>query len=143
MCPWPDGPHIDVSVTIHPGMPVYPGDPGVEIELARSLDRGDPANVSRLELGAHTGTHVDAPRHFIGSGPGAHELALDPLVGPRVVADLTPPPRLAAAALPPAAPTGAAAAAGLDLPRGTARVLLKSRNSRLWARSEFAPEFAR
>jgi arylformamidase len=132
MCPWPDGPHIDVSVTIRPGMPVYPGDPGVEIELARSLDHGDPANVSRLELGAHTGTHVDAPRHFIGSGPGADELALDPFVGPCVVADVTPAARIDADAV-----------AALDLPRGTARVLLKSRNSRLWARSEFAPEFAR
>src|SRR3954452_5849137 len=117
MCPWPDGPHIDVSVTIHPGMPVYPGDPGVEIELARSLDRGDPANVSRLELGAHTGTHVDAPRHFIGSGPGADELALEPFVGSCVVAP------------------------SLDVPAGTERVLLKTRNSALWERDEFVDDF--
>jgi arylformamidase len=43
--------------------------------------------VSRLELGAHTGTHVDAPCHFISDGPGADEVALDPLIGPCIVAD--------------------------------------------------------
>jgi arylformamidase len=123
---------LDVSVTIRPRMPIYDGNPGVSIELAQSLERGDPANVSRLELGAHTGTHVDAPRHFIGSGPGADELALEPFVGSCVVADVTAAARIDADAV-----------AALDLPEGAARVLLKSRNSRLWARSEFAPEFAR
>src|SRR3954466_15631623 len=120
MCPWPDGPHIDVSVTIHPGMPVYPGDPGVEIELVRSLDRGDPANVSRLELGAHTGTHVDAPRHFVGPGPGAAELALQAFVGALVVGDVTAADRIDVDAID-----------SLALPAGRERVLLKSRNSQL------------
>jgi hypothetical protein len=55
-------------------MPIYPGNPGVSVELAQSIDRGDEANVSRLELGAHTGTHVDAPFHFIPEGAGAEEL---------------------------------------------------------------------
>jgi hypothetical protein len=50
----PDGPPIDVSVPIRPRMPIYAGNPGVAIELARSIDRGDEVNVSRLELGAHT-----------------------------------------------------------------------------------------
>ncbi|MDX6725629.1 MAG: arylformamidase, partial [Baekduia sp.] len=59
---------IDVSVMIRPRMPIYEGDPGVEIALAQSIERGDVANVSRLDLGAHTGTHVDAPRHFLPDG---------------------------------------------------------------------------
>ena len=116
---------IDISVTIRAAMPTYPGDPGVAIELAKSMDRGDPANVSRLDLGAHTGTHVDAPRHFLPGGAGADELALELFVGPCVVADAG---RLDAP---------------VDLPPGTERVLLKTPNSALWDRDEFAPEFVR
>ncbi len=83
----PSGRPIDVSVTIRPRMPIYEGDPGVAVEQVKSIDRGDPANVSRLELGAHTGTHVDAPRHFLPGGAGADELPLDPFVGPCSVVD--------------------------------------------------------
>jgi arylformamidase len=57
----------------------------VAIELAKSIKQGEVANVSRLELDAHTGTHVDAPRHFIPGGQGASELALEPFIGPCVV----------------------------------------------------------
>jgi arylformamidase len=114
-------------------MPIYDGNPGVSIELAQSLERGDPANVSRLELGAHTGTHVDAPRHFIADGAGADELPLEPFVGPCVVADAT----AAAGAI------DAALIASLDLPSGSERVLLKTPNSRLWERDSFTRDFAR
>jgi arylformamidase len=124
---------IDVSVTIRPRMPIYEGDPGVDIALARSIERGDVANVSRVELGAHTGTHVDAPRHFIPDGPGADQLRLESFIGPCVVADAT-------------------AAAGridgdlidsLELDPGTRRVLLKTANSRLWERESFSADFTR
>jgi arylformamidase len=127
----PAEPLIDVSVTIRPRMPIYPGDPGVDLALARSIARGDPANVSRLELGAHTGTHVDAPRHFIDDAPGADELALDDLIGPCAVADAS------------AATTriDAALIESLDLEAGTERVLLKTPNSRLWERDAFASDF--
>src|SRR4051794_18517476 len=124
---------IDVSVTIRPAMPIYPGDPGVSIELARSIDRGDAANVSRLDLGAHTGTHVDAPRHFIPAGAGADELAPDAYVGPCVVADATAAD----------GPIDAAAIDALDLPAGTERVLLKTPNSTLWERDVFTRDFVR
>jgi arylformamidase len=127
------GAPIDVSVTIRPGMPVYPGDPGVAIEPARSIADGDPANISRLDLGAHTGTHVDAPRHFIPRGAGADELAVEAFVGPCAVVDATG-----------AADTlDASAIAALELPPGTARVLFKTRNSALWERDDFAMDFVR
>jgi arylformamidase len=124
---------IDISVTIRPRMPIYPGDPGVAIDLARSIERGDVANVSRLELGAHTGTHVDAPRHFLPDGAGADALALEPFVGPCVVADAT-------------AARGAIQAELVDalgLAPGTERVLLKTGNSRLWDLDGFSPDFVR
>jgi len=131
--PAPRGALIDVSVTIRPRMPIYPGNPGVRIALAQSLERGDPANVARLDLGAHTGTHVDAPRHFLPDGAGAERLDLDAFVGPCVVADAM-------------AARGAideAAVAALDLPAGVDRVLLRTPNSRLWERDAFSPDFVR
>jgi arylformamidase len=129
----PVGAPIDVSVTIHPGMPIYDGDPGVSIDLVRALDRGDAANVSRLELGAHTGTHVDAPAHFIRHAPGADQLEVDRFVGPCVVADATHA----------AGEIDAALVEGLGLPEEARRVRLKTANSRLWERASFTSDFVR
>jgi arylformamidase len=67
---------IDVSVPVRTGMPVYPGDPEVRLERVSS----SPA-VSRLDLGVHTGTHVDAPLHFIEGAASVERLPLDVLVG--------------------------------------------------------------
>ena len=58
-------PIYDVTVPIRAAMPIYEGDPAVEIQAWSALARGDSANVSFLHFGAHTGTHVDAPAHFI------------------------------------------------------------------------------
>jgi arylformamidase len=124
---------LDVSVAVRPRMPIYDGNPGVAIELVQSLENGDPANVSRVELGAHTGTHVDAPRHFLTDGAGADQLPLEPFIGPSVVLDAT-------------AATGVIDGHfidGLDLLQGTERVLLKTRNSRLWGRDRFTKDFVR
>jgi arylformamidase len=124
---------VDVSVTIRPRMPVYEGDPGVSVELAKSIADGDPANVSRLELGAHTGTHVDAPCHFIPGGAAVVDLPLDPFLGPCVVADATSVTKV----------IDAAVVDSLDLPPGTERVLFKTPNSGLWERDSFATNFVR
>jgi NADH dehydrogenase len=124
---------IDVSVTIDQHMPIYEGDPGVGIELAKSIDRGDPANVSRLEMGAHTGTHVDAPRHFLPEGPGANELPVQPFVGPCVVAD----------AMGAHGTIDATLIESLHLPPGVQRVLFKTPNSRLWDRQSFSADYVR
>jgi arylformamidase len=78
----------DITQPIWHGMPVYPGDPAVEIQPWLDLERGDPVNVARLALGSHTGTHLDAPRHVTGGAPGVDRLALDVLVGPALVADV-------------------------------------------------------
>jgi arylformamidase len=129
----PSGRPIDVSVTIRPRMPIYEGDPGVAIERVKSIDRGDPVNLSRLGLGAHTGTHVDAPCHFLADGAGAGELALDPFIGPCCVVD--------------ARDVGGAIDAtcidSIALPPSTDRVLLRTPNSRLWERDTFSRDFVR
>jgi|1186.fasta_scaffold05283_3 arylformamidase len=78
---------IDVTAPIRAGMPVYPGDPPVRMELAQAIADGDAYNVTRLDLGLHTGTHVDAPVHAIDGGAGIEALPLDALVGPAEVVD--------------------------------------------------------
>src|SRR6266849_7700880 len=79
-------PIYDITVPIHPGMPIYEGDPAVEIVAWSALRKGDSANVSFLHFGAHTGTHVDAPSHFIEGARKIDALPLDVLIGPaRVV----------------------------------------------------------
>lgn len=62
-------------------MPVYEGDPGVEIAAWSALANGDSANVSFLHFGAHTGTHVDAPAHFIKDAAEIDSLSLEVLIG--------------------------------------------------------------
>jgi arylformamidase len=124
---------IDISVPIRPRMPIYDRNPGVRIERELSIPDGEVANVSRLELGAHTGTHVDAPLHFFEGGGDADTLPLEPLVGRAYVADGT-------------AVTGAVDAAALEacgIPEDAERVLLKTGNGRLWAQDEFTRDFVR
>jgi arylformamidase len=122
----------DISVPIRADMPIYEGNPGVELERASSIAEGDPANVSELTFGVHTGTHVDAPLHFIDGAPGAEGIPLDALVGPAVVVDATGVERL-----------GEAELQGLGVPAGAERVLLKTRNSELWNRDDFTRDFLR
>lgn len=74
-------PWIDVSVTLRTGMVNWPGDPPVRFSHALSMERGDPATVSLLEMGAHTGTHMDAPAHFVRGGIGIDAIPLDAVVG--------------------------------------------------------------
>ena len=73
---------IDVSVTLRTGMVTWPGDPPVSISHAMSMERGDPSTVSLLEMGAHTGTHMDAPAHFVRGGTGIGDMPLDASIGP-------------------------------------------------------------
>ena len=76
----------DITVPIRSAMPVYEGDPGVRIESWSAFAKGDSSNVSMLNFGAHTGTHVDAPAHFIEGARRIDALSLDVLIGPaRVV----------------------------------------------------------
>jgi arylformamidase len=123
----------DISVPIRADMPIYAGDPGVVLERASSIAEGGHANVSKLSMGVHTGTHVDAPVHFIEGAPGMEGVPLDALYGPAVVVDAT---GVVADSL------GEAELEGLDIPAGAERVLLKTRNSELWAQP-FTRDFIR
>jgi len=124
----------DISVPIRPDMPIYDGNPGVEVERVDAIADGAPANMSRLTLGAHTGTHVDAPLHFIDGAPGAEGIPLDALYGPAVVVDAT---SVAGESI------GQADLESLGIPEGAERVLLKTRNSELWNQDAFTRDFLR
>lgn len=78
---------IDLTHTITDGMPVWPGDPGVEFTRTASIPQGG-YNVTRISMGAHTGTHVDSPRHVMHDDRGVDSYALDALVGWAEVLDL-------------------------------------------------------
>jgi arylformamidase len=123
----------DISVPIRAGMIVYEGNPGVSLERVQSISEGAHANVSRLALGVHTGTHVDAPLHFLEGAAGSESLELGPLIGPAVVVDATAVDD----------DFDADTLERLDIAEGAERVLLKTRNGRLWDRDEFSRDFIR
>ena len=105
---------IDISRPIGPDTPVWPGDPPVLIEPVARIEAGDPADVSRLVLGTHTGTHVDPPAHFLPGTGTVDVLPLDVLIGPAVVAHF------------PGGPIDRAALESLSLPEGSTRLLLRT-----------------
>jgi arylformamidase len=96
---------IDISLPIHSGMDVYPGDPLVQLERVRSIAGGDGYNLTRLDFGVHSGTHVDAPVHFIEGAPGTESLQLDVLIGSCLIVE------------------------GIHVPDGAERVLFKTGGS--------------
>lgn len=115
----------DISLPISESLVVWPGDPAIQITQPSHLNRGDEATVSRLDMGAHTGTHVDAPAHFVPDGVGVDGLDLDLLVGPALVVHALESDALSADVL-----------EGLSIPAGTKRVLFCTHNSERWARGE-------
>ncbi len=110
-------------------MPAYPGDPPFEKVAAKSRAAGDAAEVSRLTLGSHAGTHVDVPRHFVEGGADTSAVGLEPFVGPCRVVELAGLPRVDAADAERLAPVAGE------------RILFKTDNSALWSRDDFATEY--
>ena len=127
-------PIYDISLTISPTMPVWPGDPAVEITQVASIDQGANANVSHLSFGLHTGTHVDAPHHFLNDHQTVESLPLDVLTGNCYVLHLDD--GIAAIT--------ADALEAAQLPSGVSRLLFRTRNSILWAKgvTAFQTDFA-
>src|SRR3954464_8303546 len=118
---------IDVSVPLDAQLPTYPHNTPFALEAIKRLAKGDSSNVSSLHMSAHSGTHVDAPRHFFDEGAGTEALALDLLIGRAKVIEVTSSTGIAAEDL---------QAADLS---GQVRVLIKTSNSRLWGDAEFHP----
>ncbi len=121
---------IDASVPVSSGMVHWPDDPEVEIGHALSIERGDPANVTKLSMSAHTGTHMDAPRHFIDAAEGIDQVPLDAVIGAARVVEIRNPELVTADEI------------GACDPREGERLLLRTRNSeRRWWAEDFDPRF--
>lgn len=119
----------DVSLTIGPGMLTWPGDPPVAMDIVESIPLGGSSNLSSLRLGSHTGTHVDAPCHFVSGAPGMDGIAPRVLVGPARLYQL-----------PDTACIDRKLLEGLDL-NGVTRLLLGTRNSALLKRAQFDRDY--
>ncbi|MGK2935383.1 MAG: cyclase family protein [Gemmatimonadaceae bacterium] len=117
---------IDISTPVVTGGLVYPGNPAIEITPQQSIAAGATANVSSILFGSHTGTHVDAAKHFFDDGETVDQLPLDKLIGRATVLEFAED----------VMQIGAKELDGQPL-AGARRVLLKTRNSALLEQAEF------
>ncbi|RMF40137.1 MAG: cyclase family protein [Anaerolineae bacterium] len=111
----------DISLTISPDLPVWPGDPRVNLQRVSTIASGADANVTHIAMSAHTGTHVDAPYHFLDDGSPVHELDLRMLMGRVFVLHLPDVDVITADIL-----------RNAEIPPRTRRLLFRTRNSELW-----------
>ena len=121
---------IDVSVPLRSGMVHWPDNPPVQIERTLSIEHGDVANVSKISMGAHTGTHMDGPIHFVREGQGLDEMPLTATIGRARVIEIRDPGSIKLDELRPH-----------RLQRGE-RILFKTQNSaRRWSSENFMEDF--
>lgn len=121
---------IDISMRVDSETPLWPGSVEVRFETARSIERGDSNNVTNLRMDVHTGTHVDAPSHFIAGGRTVDQVGLAPFVGHATVVNAGDSAELTREALEAAA-----------IPLSVRRLLLQTANSTVAPGAEFDPDF--
>jgi arylformamidase len=121
---------IDVSVLLRPGMVHWPGDPPVSIKRIADMGKGDEATVSHMSMTAHTGTHMDAPLHFLAESRGIDEMDPSATLGPARVIEIDDPVSIRAEEL-----------ESHDISAGE-RLLFKTRNSsHVWTEDSFVEDF--
>lgn len=122
----------DISLTLSESIPTWPGDERPKFEKTLKLSEGDLANVTHMSMSTHTGTHVDAPLHFLKNGYSVENLPLKILIGKAVVVEALEADCLTKAVL-----------KDLDIPPNTERLLIKTRNSQQWANgaTEFIKDY--
>jgi arylformamidase len=120
---------IDISVSLRDGMVNWPGDPPVRINRILDVERGDSHTLSAISMGSHSGTHIDAPLHFIKSGKGISDMPVDVAVGRARVLEIEDAVSMKPAELVP-----------FGIRRGE-RILFKTRNSELWRSDRFVEDF--
>lgn len=111
----------DISAPISNKLPVWPGDPSVSIIQRKAFSTGDHCNVTEIHMGTHAGTHIDAPLHFIEGGAAVDAIPIDICIGPCLVIELDSKDVISREDL------------RKNRLSGHSRVLLKTRNSELWA----------
>ena len=125
-----NNPWIDVSISLHNGMHGWPGDPPTVVTMHAGTAKGDVCNVSAINLSSHTGTHMDAPLHFLPNGKTMDDLPWDAVIGPARVVEIQDDAAIKIAEL------------EKIQPRKGERLLFKTRNSAgSWAKPEFDKDF--
>ena len=117
---------FDISLTITPDMPVWPGDFKVELHRVKKIEEGAGDNLSQMRLGAHTGTHVDAPYHFIAEGKKIDELPMEFLVGDVQVVEVGEAVHLITADV----------LKNVKIDPRIKRILFKTSNSKIWVKKD-------
>jgi arylformamidase len=112
----------DITLTISPELVVWPGDSGIELTRVSKLEDGDDANVTRMAMSAHTGTHIDAPYHFLPDGGTVENIPIELLTG-----------RVYVLHVPDADVITADILKNSSIPPRTKRVLFRTRNSEAWS----------
>jgi len=112
---------FDISLPISNDLPVWPGDPSVSLIMTNSIVKGDQCNITRIQIGAHTGTHIDAPYHFLNDGATVDTIPIETFIGTCLVVDLD----------------SEVLIEEKDLRKynlaGHSRILIKTRNSAMWS----------
>jgi arylformamidase len=121
----------DISMPIRDGMITWPGEGPVKVERTRSMAHGDRLNLTRIEMGVHTGTHIDAPFHFVDGAAGVDTIPPPLLVGPALVVAIMGVRQI-----------GVEALEGADIPMGVSRVLLKTDNVELARKGQFDDSYS-
>lgn len=111
----------DITLTLSETLPIWPGDPQPHFKKILKLEEGEIANVTHISMGAHTGTHVDAPSHFLKEGSSVEDLSLDTLIGKAFVIEIEG-DLITKEALKKA-----------SISQNVERLLIKTRNSNHWA----------
>jgi arylformamidase len=121
---------IDISVVLRDGMVHWPSDPPASIRRIADMDKGDEANVSQMSMTSHTGTHMDAPLHFLAGGKGLDEMDLSATMGRARVIEIDDPTSIRAGEL-----------ERHDVRAGE-RLLFRTRNSSyVWEGNSFVEDF--
>jgi arylformamidase len=124
----------DVTIPIHQQMPVWPGDPKIQMQRISKIEEGASANVTQISMTVHAGTHIDAPYHFLGGEAATVEqLHLNLLTGRAYVLHLKDEVNLITADI----------LQKSEIPPRTRRILFRTRNSHLWetSQTEFQTNF--
>lgn len=120
---------IDISVPIRDGMVHWPGDPLAQIRRVQDIERGDSHTLSAMSIGSHTGTHIDAPAHFIRGGETVDRIPLNVMVGKARVLEIKDKESIKVSELD-----------SFKIRRGE-RISFKTRNSALWKSDTFSKDF--
>ncbi len=112
----------DISLTYTEDLPTWPGDPTIQLNQISSIKNGDLTNVTQLSMSVHTGTHIDAPDHFLGNGKTVEDIPLELMVGSAVVVEIPCREIITAADIQAA-----------QIPDDVKRILIKTSNSEYWA----------